>query len=404
LNKLLFPYLFAAIIFIASSSVSACRSIQEHPLPDPITTAAPVQTIETSFPIEFIPLPSPSLTPHAPTFSVSSAVPESPTPSPTSTQSPSPTATPTQRLKQLTGDGCCTRPFWSPDGQEVLFFDKPSPELPAGLWAIELNTGDIRLITERVGIYSNDLSWAAFLINGQTVVERLSDGDRYTIPNDGRAVSFSPTGDRLAWTAGRIGPPIDTALREIWVSGIDGSHPTHVFSAYGAVLTGWTGDGRLLVRGSSSLADEYQTYWSVDPAGGSAFELGRGFILRGGVLSPEGSWLAYQSLFSEQSSENGLWVSDLSNGEIRRLDIYGSYRWRDDRHLLIFSPDPITGEHHIWQVEASTGHSTLLRGLEGTGHKISMGDWQVSPSAECLVFVSASDSNLWLLHLDPPVK
>jgi hypothetical protein len=282
----------------------------------------------------------------------------------------------------------------------VLFIDKPSPGSTAGLWALYIAGGPPRLVTEQVGLYSPDLELVAFLVNRETTIERLSDGTRYPIPNGGRAVSFSHSGDRLAWAAGSAGPPVDTAWREFWISDIAGSHPQNVWGAFGGVLSGWTPDGRLLVSGRLRLDDERQTFWAVDLEYGSGLELGTGFVVRGGLISPGGSWLAYQALFSDQPEENGLWLADLRLGDRFRLDLFGSYRWRDDQRLLVFSPDPLTGEHLLWQVVASTGQVTRLKGLEGTELRIAGGDWQVSPSGDHLVFVSAQDRSLWLLPLE----
>jgi hypothetical protein len=38
--------------------------------------------------------------------------------------------------------------------------------------------------------------------------------------------------------------------------------------------------------------------------------------------------------------------------------------------------------------------------LEGTGHKVAGGDWQVSPSGDRLVFVSSLDYSLWLIEFE----
>jgi hypothetical protein len=282
----------------------------------------------------------------------------------------------------------------------VLFFDKPSPDAPAGLWVIEVVTGARRLVTERAGIYSLDLDLAAFLVDGQTVIERLNDGARFPIPNGGRAVLFSPSGEKVAWVAGSIGPPVDTAWREIWVSTVEGNHPTKVFGAYGGVLAGWSRSGFLLVSGRINLTDNHQTFWAVGPDEGVGVELGKGFVLRGGLPSPVGDWLAYQALFSEEEEQNGLWISNINSGEKIKLDIFGSYRWRDNHRLLVFRPNPETGDHELWQVEVESGISTQMLGLEGTGHKIAGGDWQASPSGDRLIFVSTVDYSLWLLNLD----
>jgi hypothetical protein len=393
-----------AALVLPLLSMSACTSLERYPL----LTTAPIETPTSSpgitssfFPVEQSPtqVPTQGLSGIYSALSIT-PTPTSPTLPATFTPQPSPTSTPAPTLRKISEDGCCTQPFWSPDGREVLFFDKPSPEAPAGLWGIEVETGTRRLITERAGIYSPDLTLAAFLVNGQTVIERLDDGVRFPILNGGRRVVFSPSGDRVAWVAGSTGPPIDLAWREIWVSSVEGDQPTMVFGAYRGVLAGWSRSGGLLVSGRLNLNDEHQTIWAVDPDGSHSLELGRGFILRGGLPSPRGDWLAYQALFSEDSGQNGLWISNVKSGENYRLELFGSYRWRDNQHLLVFSPNVETFEHELWQIEAGSGLSTRVGALEGTGHKVAGGDWQVSPSGDRLVFVSSLDYSLWLIEIE----
>lgn len=302
--------------------------------------------------------------------------------------------------RRLTSGGCCTQPFWSPDGQQVLYIDKPAPDAPAGVWGVDLQGNQPRLIIDQVGLFSPDLTLAAYLEEGQTVVARLADGARWFIPNEGRAVIFSSGGDQVAWQAGSVGPPIDTAWRETWVSQVDGGGARQVWGAYGGVLAGWTPGGQVLVSGRLRLDDDQQTIWMVDPADGRARELGRGFLLRGGLLSPGGSWLAYQVLFSANTEENGLWLSHLETGERRRLGMFGSYRWRDDGRLLVFVPGPQRQEPRLWEVEAASGRARLLPGMDGTGLRIAAGDWSVSPDGDWIAFVSAEDGNIWLIAVE----
>ena len=73
---------------------------------------------------------------------------DTPTPRPTAmptatltpTRTPTPTSTPTPApaLTQLTRNGCCVQPFFSPDGRQVLFIDKPNPNAAAGIYGLNL--------------------------------------------------------------------------------------------------------------------------------------------------------------------------------------------------------------------------------------------------------------------------
>ena len=187
-----------------------------------------------------------------------------PTAEPTVQPEASATPVPTASLRQLTDGGCCTEPFWSPDGQQILYIDHPSAEVQSGLWGVGLQGGQPEFITDKLGIYSSDMQLRATLVNGRTVVERLDSGEQWTIPNDGRAVSFSPDGDWVAWTAGQSGPPFDSARRQVWVSRFDGSQANQVFDAIRGGFGGWFPDGRLLVSGLAAEAGSEQAYWALN--------------------------------------------------------------------------------------------------------------------------------------------
>ena len=364
-------------------ALAACSAGQELP-PSP---ASPTSTALAS-----LPQVSPSALPITPLPAVTQP-PASPTPPPT------PTPTPAPVLRQLTTDGCCVEPFWSPDGQRLLFLDRPSPDAATGLYEVNLMGGGIELYIERLGIYSPDMLLLAYPQGEQTIVERLADGERWVIPSGGRAVSFSPDGTQLAWTAGQSGPPFDTASREVWVSQVDGSQAHLLVQLYSGGFAGWFPDGRLLVSGRLDLNDPLPGLWAVSPQDGSQSLLARGERLRSVTISPGGSWLTYQMVFSVNLEENGIWLVDTHSGAKRRLDQFGAYRWRDDGHLLLIPLDTRQPLHQVWQIDAATGQAQPLTDPEVTPLKIANGDWSVSPDGTKIAYVSAADNNIWLLEL-----
>ncbi len=310
---------------------------------------------------------------------------------------PSPTQAP--NLSQLTSGGCCVEPFFHPDGSTVLYLDRPEPDGPSGLWGVPLSGGPPEWITDRLGVYSADMRLLAYPENDQTVVERLEDGQRWVIPNAGRAVSFSPEGERLAWTAGVTGPPFDTALREVWVSRVDGMDARKLLAVNRGGFAGWLPDGGFLVSGRLEPQEPTTGLWVLPPEGGDPIALFLGERMRSTSLSPDGSWLAYQVAFAENPSENGLWRMRVSDGDRLRLNLFGAYRWRNDGHLLVIPLDLDAAFHQVWQVEAATGEAFPLTDPEITPFRIANGDWTVSPDGNHIVFVSAEDHNLWLLTL-----
>lgn len=371
--------------------LAGCASHQP-PAPLAVTPVPSVSSpISSSTAAPALPPPTPGLPPPAPT-----ETPPSPTPLPT----------PQAILRPLTAGGCCVQPFWSPDSRQILFIDRPSPDIPAGLWGVTLEGGAPQLVSDRLGVYSSSFRYRAFPERGQTVVERLSDNQRWIIPNGGRAVSFSLDETLLAWSGGASGPPFDAALRTIWVSQIDGSQARQVYTAVGSGFSGWLPDGRLLINGRLNAPETGQALWALslpaDPASPPVLsELARGQRLRSAAVSPGGTWLAYVVTFSDDPAQDGLWLVNTLNIERRRLAQFGAFRWRDDQRLLVIPLDLNQPVHQLWQVEAATGQSTPLTDPALLPFKIANGDWSVSPDGQHIVFVSAQDSNLWLIDLPP---
>jgi Tol biopolymer transport system component len=316
----------------------------------------------------------------------------------------SPTPTPLPALRPLTSGGCCVQPFWSPDSQRVLFIDKPAPDAPAGVYGVDLAGSPAQLVTDRLGVFSNDLQLRAFPEGGQTIVERLADGQRWAIPSGGRAVSFSPDGQRAAWTSGQGTAGSPSVPRQIWVSQVDGSQARQVISLPGGSFAGWFPDGRLLISGRLEAPEAGQALWALtlpgDEASASALtELGRGERIRGTSISPDGRWLAYLVTLSADPEQNGIWLVNTLNGEKRRLEFFGGYRWRDGGRLLVVPLDLEQSVHRLWQVNLDNGETIPLTDPTITPFRVANGDWSVSPDGRQVAFVSADDQNIWLLTL-----
>jgi hypothetical protein len=393
LRRLMILPIFLAALF----SLAACQEAVNHP--DSHTQVAlPLSTTLENNPTLGVALVTPVATQATPTRRAPATPSALPTSSPTFEPSPTPAAV----IAPLTQGGCCVQPFWSPDGQSVMFIDKPAPQDPAGIWAVDLPGGTPRFVTDKLGVYSPDRQLFAYPQGELTFVERVADGQRWTIPNGGRRVTFSPDGEHVAWTGGQSGPPFDTARRQVWISRYDGSQERALASVFGGGFESWFPDGRLLVSGRVEPNERGEAFWVLDPRDGSLHEIARGSRLRGGALSPGGAWLLYQVTFSENPDENGLWVANTGSGETMRLELYGAARWRDAQHLLVIPLDLQSEFHSLWQVDLQQGKGAparLLVGPQVIPFKVANGDWAVSPDGDQIAFVSTQDHNIWLLTL-----
>lgn len=336
------------------------------------------------------------VTPSAGSAALAPSSPLAPTPAP-----PSPTpALPV--LRQLTDGGCCTGPFWSPDGSQVWFVDRPSEGQPSGIWGVDAAGGEPELVTDRLGIYSPDRSLIAYPDGGGTVVERLGR-DRWIVPSEGRPIAFSPDSARIAWQVASSPANFDRRKVVLWVANVDGTESRSVVEVTGGGLQGWFPDGeRMLVSGRDpeSLAPFLAVLRLAD---GSLTPIAQGADrtarLRGGSISPEGGWVAYQITFSGDPAVDGLWVVRVDGSDARRLDPFGAYRWRSEGTLAVVPLEPGAPSHRLVEVEADTGDSRSLTDPSLVRFRIEGGDWTMSPDGERVAFVSAEDHNVWVIEL-----
>lgn len=352
-----------------------------------------------------------------------------PSPSPTSTgtlapsptpTAPSPTPTPMPALRRLTQGNCCTQPFWSADSRQVLFIDKPSPNLPTGIWAVDVAqlSPTPELLTERIAFYTPDLALRTELNEDSTVIERLADplGESslpdsdspsgtpettWEVPSEGQPVFVSPGQKRVAWQKSDDDLPSEQRTTQVWIADLDGSAPQMVADLPRGGFGGWISDDVMLLGGRESLDDREQALFTLSLVDGSRVELARGERLRGELLSQDGLWLAYFVALDEDPAQNGVWLVSTDGSERHKLerDLFGAYQWRDTHRLLIIPFQPEAERHEIWEFDANTGQERRLTDHGLTPFKIANGDWTVSPDGRYVAFVESGDRNIWLLTL-----
>jgi murein DD-endopeptidase MepM/ murein hydrolase activator NlpD len=311
-------------------------------------------------------------------------------------------------LRALTTGGCCTQVFWAPDARQVLFIDRPSPARPAGLWGVDVGrkTPPPQLFTERIGFYTPDLAYRIDLHGDTTIVERLAQpagtsSARWEVPADGQMVTLSPGRTRIAWLVGNAEVASEQRVAELWVTDLDGGNARMLASLSRGGIVGWASDDVLIVSGRDPLQSRQQVLWALQVLGGETTELVRSDRLRGGSLSPDGTWLATFIALSEDRGQNGLWLvrTDATQRQQLPPDLFGSFKWRDNSRLLVIPFRPDAASHQVWQVEAQSGAARQLTDPASVPFKIANNDWAVSPDGRYVAFVDSHDHNIWLLSL-----
>ncbi|MBL8046249.1 MAG: hypothetical protein JNL09_06900 [Anaerolineales bacterium] len=357
--------------------LAACASAPTLPPLSTLAPTTPPQSIATPL------ISAATFTPNA-----------SATPRPTNP----PTATPVPLLRALTMGSCCVQPAFAPDGQAVWFIDKPNETSPSGLWGVPLTGGEPQFITEKIGVFSTDGSLMAYPEAGQTYVERVASGERWTVPAAGRAIFFSPDNQMIAWQEASASANFDRRQVTFWVAQADGSNARSVLSVIGGGLAGWLPDSqRLLITGRESFdVDPYLATLHITDR--TLTGLARSLNIRNAIASPGGGWVAYQINFTGDIARDGLWIAKTDGSAAEKLSLFGAFRWRNENQLLVLPLELGRGGQRIMQVDAATAQVNVLV-PETPNFRIAAGDWTLSPDGNQLVFVNTDDRNIWLMNL-----
>jgi Tol biopolymer transport system component len=305
---------------------------------------------------------------------------------------------------RLTSGGCCTQPFWSPDGKEIRYIDRPQGG-KLGIYAVSPEKAGAAptLVSERVEDSRIVGPYRVETTSNSTTLVRMSDGKAFKVPAQGRNVQFSPDFTRIAWSISNDNANPEQQVAAIWTANVDGSNAKRVAQLRRGGVGGWIGNDALLVNGQENKAGGEQILWALNLADGKLRELARAERLRSALLSPTGRWVAYYTTFGEDA-QNGLWLVDTEGGKPRPLpkEAFGAYQWRageDGDRLVIVPFRPGAKYHEFWQLDPeSLAFSQLTKGDE-TPVKIANGDWRVSPDGRYVAYVESEDRNIWAVEL-----
>lgn len=374
-------------------TAAGCSSVASSFLPEPEIESRQAQSAAVQ----------PTLPAINPTFTRPTAPAASATPTPTAT--PLPTATPGPRLQQLTQEGCCVQPFFSPDSQRLLFIDKPAPGAPAGIYGVELANPQAgpTLIDDTIGFRSPDRSIVATLDGRMARFVDESTGETWTVDTNGNWIQFSPNAEMILWEARDREGAFDRRQTDIWLSDLKGLNPRLLLSVIGGGFAGWLPDGeRILLTTRDTTVEQKQTLSVYDLTSGHLTDLAQEKRMRGVLISPGGSWVAYYVTFADDPERNGLWVVDPAGTVQQKLAVpgFGAYQWQDDQTLLLIpmrdSPDQ---SMQLWRFEVTTNTGRPLTDPNQMPFSVSNGDWIVSPDGRYVAFVNSIDQNIWLITL-----
>ena len=327
---------------------------------------------------------------------------QSPTSTPKPTLTPTLIPTPTPKTKQITSGGCCVNPFWSPDSSTVLFVDKPNETATAGIWGVKLNGEPPQLITSQVGIFSPDFKYVAYPKATETVIAEVNGGKQWVVREaGGRSISFSPDSKSISWQVSSSLVNFDLRTVEVWVANVDGARAKKIATLFGGSVSWWLPDSTKMLATVRKEANTDPILNILNIADGKLTPIAQAPGFRGTMLSPDGGWIMYQIAFSGDANKDGIWVVRSDGKDLKRLEVFGSYRWQSEGKILFAPLENITGKqsHRFIEVDAATGNVRALTDPNVTPFRIANGDWNLSPDGKSVVFLNAEDRNLWMLEL-----
>lgn len=293
----------------------------------------------------------------------------------------------------LTG-GCCAGAVWTPDSRALLFLDGAPARPSTAIYQVPAGGGAVTRRFATVAFYSPRLLWQVSPGSGvNTTLRRLADGRTFTLPTYGADVSWTPSETRLAYARTDTAGNYDRRATRIYVADVFGA-PRQVATVYGGGVVGWLDEQTLLLSGKGAPGNRDRELFTLDTRTGAKKVLRTALGFRAVQLSPGGKQVAYTISF-DSKERNGLWLQPTNGGAARELSVFGSYRWRDARRLLLIPLN--SGQVHLLrQYDVGTGKWTTLGDL---GDQVRQGDWNVSPDGTRVSYLSARDGNVRVLRL-----
>jgi dipeptidyl aminopeptidase/acylaminoacyl peptidase len=315
-----------------------------------------------------------------------------PLPTPTFVGPLEPTAVAVPGPMALTEAGCCSNAWWSPDGSRLFFFDDPPGDAPAGVYSVSPVDGTERLETEMPT--GRSLALEALREPEQETARRLG------VPASATQVRVSPDGSRFAWTEGSTTfSNLDRRQRAVWVTDVSPPGRRRLAVLVGGDLVGWSADGNALVTSGGLMGGVGRGIWRIPVDTGDPILLVEADRPRSARLSPGGRRLAFYLAFEDDPALNGVWIVDLEDGRVDRLDGLAAYRWQDDDRLA-FIPFDAEEAVQLWRLDLSTGNRSVIAGSDRLPGGIAGNDWSISPTGSYLAYRSADDGRLWSVALD----
>lgn len=309
-------------------------------------------------------------------------------------------------LRRVGYDSCCWQRWWHPTNADTFYVIDGQAGQRAGVFEWSAAAGTMLNVVSEAppAVMSPDYAYQVFNNGGQTVLRRVSDGGEVAVNTQGATPGLSLDSSQLMWVVrgGNSVPGQQAPPSTIWVSSSDGSNARQIVSEPGASAQ-WLDAHRLLLN--LPQPGRINTLAVYDTRDDSRFDLGTWTNLRGLSVAPGGQRLLFMLTFQEDTAQNGIWAMEIAPGAVPQpMPWFGGWRWRDSESVYYLPLDAASPYHTLAYYHIPSGDNRILVTPEQQAFTIMNGDWDVSADGRRLLFMNATDNNMWLLEMtdQPP--
>ncbi len=297
-------------------------------------------------------------------------------------------------LRQVGDGGCCAGAWWK-DSDRLYFIDGIEGQI-ASVFEFWLDGQQPPTIVQNAppAIISADGAFQLIYEPEQTTIRRLDNGAEWTLGIPNNFPVLSPDNRLLMYSRGEA-----DAMREIWVTALDGSVNRVIWSSEGRNATArWLDSEHVLISERELIPGRYTTLTVVQIEDSTTYSLGTWYGLRNIQIAPGGNRLIFASTFNPDPANDGTFALEIEPGAVpQKLPWFGDYRWRDAESVFYITFDPTTDIQQLNSYHVLRGEAEALTDPDTMPFTIANGDWSVSPDGRAIVFQEARDHNIWLL-------
>lgn len=305
-------------------------------------------------------------------------------------------------LRQIGFDQCCWSYWWHPTDADTFYVVDGSPGQRAGVFQWSASSGrSVGLLHAAPPIVTSpDGRYQIFNNSGAARIVDTESGEEWTTPPLGSTPAINPDNTRIMWvtSGGVIVPGQARPISTVWVANLDGYGARQIVSESG-LSAQWLDSNRLLLSRRGGGEDTTLSVYQIGDD--TSYELGTFLRLRGLQVSPGGDYLSFMLLWQDNPEDSGIYITKTEpNTQPRKVDWFGSWRWRDNSSLYYLPLDVTSPYHTLVYYDVQADESRTLVTPDDLLFTVMNGDWDISADGNRIVFHNALDSNMWLLEVE----